>query len=162
VFRDAVAARHVVYAYSLLKAVERAKQQIAKIPEQSRTDAQKKHARFFSARGSTHLLVSAIGAAIETILGRAVADRYALRFVQNLSPAAAMEKWQPVVDVALAFSGQLQAATDQGLKAEERVATAHSDFGAMIEATRTFNAETFDQFAAGTFPSATHGSGASS
>jgi hypothetical protein len=73
-----------------------------------------------------------------------VADRYALRFVQNLSLAAAMEKWQPVVDVALAFSGQLQAATDQGLKAEERVATAHSDFGAMIEATRTFNAETFD------------------
>ena len=157
VFRDAVSARHVVYTYGLLKAVERAKQQIAKIPDQSRTEAQKGHARFFSARGSTHLLVSAIGASIETILGRAVADRYSLRFVKNLSPTAAIDTWQPVVDVALAFSARLQAATDQGLKAEDRVASAHTDFGAMIEATRSFNPTAFDVFAAATFPVATDG-----
>ena len=46
VFRELVIARHVVFTYGLLKAVERAKQNITKIPEQKRTEAQKKHATF--------------------------------------------------------------------------------------------------------------------
>lgn len=102
VFRD-VTARHIVLTYGLLKAVERAKQNITKIPSNSRTDAQKKHASFFSSRGSNYLLVAAIGHCIETILGRAVSDRYSLVFSKNISPTASMDLWQPAVDVVLAF-----------------------------------------------------------
>ncbi|MDF1480434.1 AIPR family protein [Leifsonia sp. H3M29-4] len=147
VFREALTARHIVLAYSLLKAVDRAKQNIVKIPEASRTEAQKKHAAFFSSRGSNYLLVAAIGSCLETIIGRPITDRYALRFTKNVSPAAATDLWQPVVDVVLAFSAQLAPATDQGLKAQERVDKAIGDFSAMIEATRSANPAPFDALA---------------
>lgn len=139
-FRETVSARHIVFAYSLLKAVENAKQAIVKLPESDRTDAQKRHATFFSARGSNYLLVAAVGACIETIVGKAVADRYSLRFKENLSPTRATEKWQPVVDTLVAFtSTTLHDATNQGLKSRDRVAKAVESFSAMVEATRAAN-----------------------
>jgi len=150
IFRDTLAARHIVYAYGLLKAIEQAKHRILAIPEGSRTDAQKRHAAFFSARGSNYLLVAAIGSCIETILGVAVADRYSLQFKKNLSPAKATEAWQPVVDLALAFSGQLMPATDRGLKAQDRVKKALDDFGSMLEAVRSANPVPFDALAEAT------------
>jgi hypothetical protein len=150
VFRDTVTARHIVYAYGLLKAIEQAKQKILSIPEGSRTDAQRRHAAFVSARGSNYLLVAAIGACIETVLGVAVADRYSLRFKKNLSPVKATEAWQPVVDLALAFSGHLMPATDRGLKAQDRVKKALEDFSSMLEAARSANPVPFDTLAEAT------------
>ncbi|HEY3006054.1 MAG TPA: AIPR family protein, partial [Kribbellaceae bacterium] len=150
VFRDTVTARHIVYAYGLLKAIEHAKQKILAVPEGSRTDAQKRHADFFSARGSNYLFVAAIGSCIETILGVAVADRYSLQFKKNMSPAEATEAWQSVVDLALAFSGQLTPATDRGLQAQDRVKKALEDFGSMLEAVRSANPVPFDALAEAT------------
>ncbi len=51
VFREGVTAPHIVFTYSLLKAVEQAKQNIFKIGKSRRTEAQRRHATFFSARG---------------------------------------------------------------------------------------------------------------
>jgi hypothetical protein len=154
VFREALTARHVIFAFSLLKAVDRAKQKIVKIPEASRTEAQKRHAAFFSSRGSNYLLVAAIGSCLETIIDRPISDRYALRFAQNVSPTAAMDLWQPVVDVVLAFSAQLSPATDQGLKSQDRVDRAIGDFSAMIEATRSANPVPFDAISVAVEPAA--------
>lgn len=150
IFRETLTARHIIYTYGLLKAIERAKQHILAISEASRTEAQKRHAAFFSARGSNYLLVAAIGSCIETLLGVAVADRYALRFKKNMSPAEATAAWQPVVDVAVAFSGHLLPATDRGLKTPDRVKKALDDFSAMLEAGRSANPSPFDALAAGT------------
>lgn len=150
VFRDTVTARHIVYTYSLLKAVEQEKQNILAIREESRTDAQKRHAAFFSSRGSNYLLVAAIGSCIETILGVAVANRYSLRFKKNLSPVDAIKAWQPVVTLASAFSNQLLPATDRGLKAQERVKSAIEAFSSMLEAIRSANPVPFDNLAAAT------------
>lgn len=120
------------------------------IAEDERTDAQKRHAALFSARGSNYLLVAAIGSCIETILGVAVADRHSLRFKKSLSPAQSTAAWQPVVDLAMAFSGQLVPATDRGLKAQDRVKTAIEDFSSMLEAVRSANPVPFDALAAAT------------
>ncbi len=148
VFRDTLTARHIVFTYGLLKAVERAKQRIVKIPSASRTDAQKKHASFFSARGSNYVIVAAVASCIETVLGRAVADRYSLTFIDNISPTVAMDRWQPVVDIMLSFSAQLQPATDQGLKTKEQVVKAIQNFSAMVEAARSANPTPLETFAA--------------
>lgn len=150
VFRDVVTARHIVYAYGLLKAIEQSKHRILAISESSRTEAQKRHAAFFSGRGSNYLMVAAIAHCIETILGFAVPDRYSLRFKKNRSPADATNAWQPVVDVALSFSAQLASATDQGLKSQERVRKAIEDFSSMIEAVRSANPHPFDDLAGAT------------
>lgn len=150
VFRDSITARHIVYTYSLLKAVERAKKDILAIPEAARTDAQKRHAKFFSARGSNYLLVGAIGSCIETMLGRAVSDRYSLRFKRNISPEQGLEIWRPVIDAAVSFSNTLTSASDRGLKSQERVKHAIESFGSMIEMSRPANSTPFDALASAT------------
>jgi len=148
VFRDSVSARHIVFVHGLFKAVEAAKQRIFKLPEQERTEAQKRHARFFSSRGSTVLLVAAIGACIETIVGHAVADRYTLHFARNVSPAAAHELWQPVVDQLVSWTDTTLAdATDQGLKNRERVTKSLNAFSALVGATRSGNPAAMDELA---------------
>lgn len=147
-FNDRLTARHIVFTFSLLRAVDRAKLTINRIPSDTRTTAQKNHGMFFSRRGSNYLLVAAIGSCIETLIGRHVPDRHSLQFAKNLSPAAAADIWQPVVDVALSFSSQLMPATDQGLKSQDRVQKVVTDFSAMIEATRLANAAPFDALAA--------------
>jgi hypothetical protein len=147
VFRDSVSARHIVFTYSLLKAIEQIKQSLVDTPEDKRTEAQKKHLIFLKTRGSNYLFAAAVGACIETILSRAVPDRYGLRFRENISPSAAVALWEPVVRVVLSFSNTLQPATDQGLKRQERVEQAIEAFGSMVEAARSANEAPFNRFA---------------
>lgn len=147
-FNDGLHARHVVFCYSLLRAVESAKLALTSIPEEKRTTTQKAHAEFFRTRGGVHLLTAAIAGSIETILGEAVANRFALRFSANVSPAQGESLWRPVASSGMPFSGQLLNATNLGLKSQDRVAEALRLFEAMIEATRGANSETYDTFAA--------------
>jgi hypothetical protein len=147
IFNDSLHARHIVFCYSLLKAVEDAKIDLGKVPEEKRTTSQKKRADFFRSRGVAHLMTAAIGGSIETILGGAVPNRFSLRFKKNVSPAQAIELWQPIVQSALPFNDQLSGATNLGLKSTERVDDALAKFESMIEATRDSKQETFDDFA---------------
>lgn len=149
VFRDSLSARHIVLVHGLLKAVEHAKQQLLRLADSERTEAQKRHIAFFSARGSTVALVAAIGGSIETILARPVADKYSLVFKDNVSPVQAQEAWQPVVDQLVYFSDTtLGDAIDQGLKNREKVTKALNGFGAMVGATRSANPQAMDALSA--------------
>jgi hypothetical protein len=142
-----LSAKHVVFSQGLLVAVDEAKRVVSKIPEAGRTDTQKKQAQFFSTRGSNHLVVAAVASCLETIVGAPIADRYSLRFKGKVSPAQAATKWKPVLDVVLAFTGQLSDATDQGLKSRDKVTVAITNFTAMVEAVRSANTGPFDAFA---------------
>lgn len=146
IFRDGLNANHVVFTQSLLAAVDESKRVTAKIPESGRTDTQKKQAHFFSTRGSNHLVVAAVASCLETIVSAPIADRYSLRFKGKVSPAQAALIWKPVLDVVLAFTGQLSDATDQGLKSREKVTGAIANFKAMVEAVRSANTGPFDTF----------------
>jgi hypothetical protein len=154
-FNDNLHARHIVFCYSLLKAVEEAKLNLNNIADDKRTKTQKSHAEFFRSRGGVHLLTAAIGGSIETVLGEAVPDRFSLRFRSNVSPTKAIGLWRPIVQSGLPFTGQLSGATNLGLKSTERVADALRLFESMIEATRDSKQETFDDFAAKVEQSAT-------
>lgn len=147
-FNDKLHARHIVFCYSLLKAVEEAKAELNKIPEEKRTTSQRNRAEFLRSRGVVHLLTAGIGGAIETILGEAVPDRFSLRYKKNVSPAQAIELWRPIVQSCLPFNDQLSGATNLGLKSAERVDDALRRFESMIEATRDSKQGTFDDFAA--------------
>lgn len=147
IFREGLSAKHVVFTQSLLVAVDEAKRVVSKIAESGRTDIQKKQAQFFSTRGSNHLVVAAVASCMETIVGAPVADRYSLRFKGNVSPAQAATKWKPLLDVVLAFTGQLSDATDQGLKSRDKVSGAITNFTAMVQAVRSANTGPFDAFA---------------
>lgn len=146
VFNQQVTARHIVFAYGLMKAVEETKIKLMRLSQAERTQTQKDRSAFFSARGSIPLATWAISHALETLMGRVISDPYALRFKSNVSPREASEIWTPVVSTALAFSTQLASATDQGLKNRATVRTAVEGFGQMLEATSEANAAIYHEF----------------
>jgi hypothetical protein len=147
-FAERTTARHIVFTFSGLRAVEASKKRVTDIDEGTRTEAQQRHVAFFRRRGSTLLMVAAISASIEAFLGRPVQDRWKLRFLDNCSPAEAQARWQPIVDAALAFSNQLLNATDLGLKNPDTVNRALESFQALVEATSEINRSRYDVFAA--------------
>ncbi len=146
-FSERTTARHVVFVFSLLRALDSAKRKANDIPESERTEAQTRHVQFFRGRGSTMTMLSAISTSIEVFLDRQVPDRAKLRFKENCSPATAASYWQPIIEIALSFSGTLQAATDLGLKNQETVREALRTFNEMIEATADANRERYEAFA---------------
>lgn len=146
-FSDRTSARNVVFCYSLLRALEAAKKRISDIPEQRRTEAQRRQMQFLRRRGSLHIMLASISACIETFLGQPVPDRTALRFRDNCTPRDAISRWQPVVDAALSFSAQLVEATDTGLKNPETVRRAMQNFEGMVEATAEPNRAQYQRFA---------------
>src|SRR5207249_4147877 len=112
-----------------------AKKRLSEIPEDKKTEIQKRQMTFLRRRGSLHLLAAAISSTIETFLDRPVPSRWNLRFAQNCSPKDAASYWQSIVDASLAFTPQLGDATDVGLKNPGTVERALETFQGMIEAT---------------------------
>ena len=104
VFPDRTAAHHILFVYSLLKAIEEQKLTLNAKSEDSRTQDDKELAAWFSLRGSTFLAVTAIGAASEAILGIAIPDRYSLRFKKKLTIREAIDAWTPVITAMLALA----------------------------------------------------------
>jgi hypothetical protein len=147
-FSDRTTARHIVFTFSLLRALEATKKRIADLSDDKRTESQKRQMSFLRRRGSLHLLAAAISSSIETFLGKPVPDRWALQFIDNVPPKDATDFWQPVVDASLAFVSQLTEATDVGLKNPETVNRALENFQGMIDATVDANRTKYDEFAA--------------
>ena len=147
-YSDRTSARHIVFAYSLLRSIEATKKRLSDLPEEDRTEAQRRQMDFFRRRGSHLLLLAAISSGIETFMNRAVPDRWALVFADNCSPAIGVARWQPIVDSALAFAQQLADATDLGLKNPQTVDRVLGLFESMILATADANRPRYDAFVA--------------
>jgi hypothetical protein len=143
-FSSRTTARHIVFAYSLLRAVEERKKQL--INDKDLTSQQAKILSFFRNRGATFLLASAISASLEIILGKPVHDKFSLFFKENLSPQDAMEAWKPIVNVSNAFSQRLLMGLEGGLNNEDRVKRAISDFTSFMEATSEVNISIYSDF----------------
>lgn len=145
-FSDRTTAKHILFAYSLLRAVEEKKRELSAQPESELTRTQMKALQYFRNRGSTFLLASAIAASLENLLDRAVPDTFALRFTTNPSPNEAIAHWQPIVKVAVAFVERLTSAVERGLKSAEQVDKAIADFVGFMEATREANGTVYRAF----------------
>jgi hypothetical protein len=143
-FSNRTTARHIVFAYSLLRAVEERKKQLSN--DKELTGQQAKILSFFRNRGAGFLLASAISASLEIILGKPVHDRFSLFFKANLSPQEATEEWKPIVNVSNAFSQRLLIGLEGGLNNEDRVKSAISDFTSFMEATSEANVSIYADF----------------
>jgi hypothetical protein len=146
-FRDDLTASHMFFAFSLLRSIEANKQRLRDIPEDDRTDAQKRQLSFLSKRGASYLTVAAIANSLESVLGRSVASRFDLRFAKAMSLPDAVAAWDPVVRIATSLSSSLVAGTEQGLKNAENVQQVLTDFQGQLDAIREPSSETFDAFA---------------
>lgn len=147
VFRETVTARHIVFTYSLLRSIERMKQDLVAKTITGRTVMEQQQLDFLTQRGATFVVLQAIGYSVEEILGRPVADRYSLQFKKNLSPAEASEAWLPIARITLSQCALLRAATNQNLKSDEKTSAVMTQFGGFLDAIKTVNSQPFSDFA---------------
>lgn len=116
-FTDRTTALHIVFAYSLLRAIEHKKLQlIEKDKSPGLSEEEKPQLKFFRSRGSTLLLLYAISRSIEIILSENIHDKFLLKFKHNASPNDHIENWKQIIEVCIAFAYRLNDAIIDGLK----------------------------------------------
>jgi hypothetical protein len=142
-----VTARHIVFAYSLMRAIEDKKKELVQFASDGRTQQQERQLQYLRRRGSITLLVSAVAASLETILEAPLPNKYALRFRKNCSPAEGAICWRRLLNSVLPFVSQLSSAADNNLQNQDRVNEATVLFQSMVESTVEVNHEQFAQFA---------------
>ena len=148
IFSDKTTARHIVFTYSLQRAIENIKRELSQLEDSKRTASQHRQLGFLRRRGSIPLLVAAIAESLETVTGRVVLDRWALTFKDNCSPGLATERWKSLVLALLPFINQLTTAADNDLKSSERVRDALDKFQSMVESTVESNAKIYGDYSA--------------
>ncbi|MEC4868940.1 MAG: AIPR family protein, partial [Jaaginema sp. PMC 1078.18] len=144
-FSEQTTAKHIIFCYSLLKAVENRKQNLKQEASKSNkklTDNDKKLLIFFQKRGSILLLSSAIAASLESILAESIDQKFSLEFKENYSPQQAISAWKDVVDVCSLYVKKLNPALESVLKSADITADAISKFATDIEAIITLLSET--------------------
>jgi hypothetical protein len=145
IFSDDTSAKHIVFALSLLRAVEARKKSLA--DKTTRTQQEEKQFQFLRSRGSTFLFVAAIASCLETFLSRPIPNSFRASF-GKVSPETAATYWAAILDATAPFCSKLQPALDFGFKNKDNVRKALAEFQAMVEATKEANANRFAGFAA--------------
>ncbi len=147
-FNDQTTARHIVFAYSLQWAVEKKKVLLlSKSKNNTLTSFETDQLNFFRLRGSTFLLSSAIATCLEVFLDKPIPNFFRLVFKENLSPEQGVTIWEPIVEIASAFTDSLSTGLSDGFKNQDAVNTATRTFRDFIVSTKAPNAEIYAKFA---------------
>lgn len=147
-FNDKTTARHILFAYSLMKAVELSKTAIRDLGESKRTSAQQRQWDTLRKRGATFMITAAMAATMETILGRPVSDSFKIGFKEDHDLKDAIQLWEPIIKVGLPFVNALSRAlsADNLSKNKAVVNAAIEQFVDLILAVRDANSSAFDNF----------------
>lgn len=144
-FNEMTTAKHIVFVYALLREIEQAKSDLRDVGDgKLRTRSEETARLFFSGRGATYLLVSALGSCLDTFSRRPIPNTFRASFGVTRLPSA-MATWRPIVGVALALCDVLQPAVDAGLK-EVAVRESLANFRRLLEMTKQINAPTYSEF----------------
>jgi hypothetical protein len=149
IFTDRTTAPHIVFCYSLLSAVNRRKIKLSqrqKADPSSLTTIENTSLAFLTKKGATYLLVYVISSCMETILGKPIPNRFDLHFAKNISPAEAEKLWEPIIDVMLSLSNQLESAFSRNRISVESISKAVPNFVGVIASLRTLQKATFESF----------------
>jgi hypothetical protein len=146
-FNDNLTARHIVFAHSLLKAIENEKNAL-RLKESmgiELANAERAKFTFYRKRGSVFLLAAAIGECLETIADRVIPNRFSLDFGKSVSPDTAAELWRPTVEALSSLHSYLDKAFSDGLKNQERVGETITAFSQLVAGLRGPYATFFDK-----------------
>lgn len=149
-FNDDTSGPHLVFCYSLLRAIEEGKRSLvarSKSMPTSMTTRDSDLLAYFRHRGSTYLLVSAIASCLETLTERRIANPFRVSFGAKTPPKQATLWWSEIVSTVSPFTNQLIDALSDGLKSVERAQKATATFRSLVQATSSANAETYKRFA---------------
>ena len=148
-FKDETTATHIVFAYSLFKAIGGRKVAIVsktKVGEDL-TQIEKAQLDFFEKKGSILLMCAGVSQCLEIILGKAIPNKFRLSFGLKVSPAAAEELWSTVLEPLFPLVTQLSSAFSTNRVATDLAKTAIPKFTAIVAAVSQPNSNTFRAFA---------------
>lgn len=150
IFTDRTSARHIVFCYSLLSAINKRKMALSqkqKIDPSSLTVIENNSLAFLNKKGSSYLLSHVISQCMETILSKPIPNKFDLYFAKNVSPATAEEYWLPIVDMMLSLSNQLENAFSRSRISNESIAKAVPNFVGVVASISNLQNELFGKFA---------------
>jgi hypothetical protein len=148
-FNAQTSAKHIIFAYSLLKSVEKKKLDLLnKSRQDSLTTFEEKQLDFFRKRGSIFLMTSAIARCLEIFLARQIPNLFKLSFKDNPSSLEeAIGAWDSIVEIASSFTASLDGGLADGFKNHIAVDNATSTFQSLIASTKMANSEIYETFA---------------
>ena len=116
-FNEKTTGAHLVFVYSLLKAIEHEKTHLF---DKSRMDTaltklEQQRLDFYRLPAAVFVYVNAISTSLETILGRPITDFFALSFGYQTSPKRAISNWTPIVNATMPFTRLLAKSISNGL-----------------------------------------------
>lgn len=136
-------AKHLVFTYSLLVAIENKKDELRKNDNLTKLEAEEYE--FLQKRGGMRLLLSAIGQSLEEILSRPVPNAKRLSF-GNVSWKDGCDLWKDVVDKTIMFCSKLRPGIENGILKPEYVKSSIKDFSAAVASQIASNKTMFDDF----------------
>lgn len=132
-FNEDTTASHILFAMSLLRAVEKYKLDLvekSKVSDLSEKDS--KTLSFMRKRGSIYLLASAISRVLETVSEKKVANRFKLQFAKINDFDSAVNFWTPIIASLAALNSKLDGALRDSLTNTDRVNSCLEDFNAYL------------------------------
>ncbi|MDR0849972.1 MAG: AIPR family protein [Christensenellaceae bacterium] len=130
IFKDSLTPEHVIFLYSLSKAIDDYKFGL-KLKGEGRIDKEEGIYSFFRMRGAKMLLVSAVSKCMDTILSRKIKDKFSLRFKDCTDFNNCVNLWNQLLKTIIGFYEHLQNGLDDGLKNRENIdkaIAAYSDY----------------------------------
>ena len=120
IFMDQLNAEHIIFVYSLSKAIDTFKNRL-RDKGSNRTETENKQIEFLSKRGSKMLLIATISGCLEDLIGRKINDKWKLRFKNNSDFEQLKDYWEKIISIIISFNGHLEPALEGGLKNKELV-----------------------------------------
>ena len=131
VFIDQLTVEHIIYVYSLSRAIDEYKIML-KEKQETRTESENEQMLFLSKRGSKMLLISVISECMENIIGVKIVDSWNLKFKNCSDFNALVDMWKQIISVVLAFNSNLLPALEGGLKNKETVRNVTSSVKSIV------------------------------
>ena len=120
IFMDQLNAEHIIFVYSLSKAIDTFKSRL-RDKGLNRTETENKQIEFLSKRGSKMLLIATISVCLEDLIGKKINDKWKLRFKNNSDFEQLKDYWEKIISIIISFNGHLEPALEGGLKNKELV-----------------------------------------
>lgn len=145
-FHERTSATHIVFCVSAMRAVEAQKDELLTRQKDNSplSDLETDCLDFFKQRGATKLAVAALGECLETFLGKAVEDPFAISF-GAISLENAVEIWKPLVDIVLSFPSTLDKGVSSGFSSD-KANSALSELKQLIASTKRSNQKIYSNF----------------
>lgn len=131
IFSDQLSAEHIIFVYSLGRAIDEFKISL-KNKKEERTSVEEGEFVFLSKRGSKMLLIYAVSICMESLIGKKILDPWRLVYKDNQDFDSLVEKWKQVLSFLIPFHGTLEPALVGGLKNRETSKNVALQFCAVV------------------------------